>query len=97
MVSRQHCVGVLDAPEAALIATMGLVQGVGQAMTEMLGASGVLLLNASGPYSGQSVDHLHVHVVPCWPDDDAEFWPADRSAHRDIPDAHLLLAAGLRP
>ncbi|WP_216844115.1 HIT family protein [Phytoactinopolyspora alkaliphila] len=33
-------------------------------------------LNASGPHSGQSVAHLHFHVVPRWPDDDADLWPS---------------------
>lgn len=64
-------------------------------MTTALGATGVNLLNASGPASGQSVDHLHVHVVPRWPDDGAAMWPTDRSAHAPIDDVHLRLAAGL--
>jgi histidine triad (HIT) family protein len=95
VVPRQHSVGLLDASPEALAATVELAQRVAQAMTRSLGATGVVVLNASGPFSGQSVDHLHVHVVPCWPDDEAEFWPADRSAHPDIPDVHELLAAEL--
>ena len=95
VVSREHFVGVLDASPAALGATTELVQEVAQAMIRALGATGVVVLNASGPSSGQSVDHLHFHVVPCWPDDGAEFWPGDRSAHPDIPEVHQLLAAHL--
>ena len=95
VVPREHFVGVLDASPAALSATTELVQEVAQAMTRALGATGVVVLNASGPFSGQSVDHLHFHVVPCWPDDGAEFWPGDRSAHPDIPEVHQLLAAHL--
>ena len=90
---RHHCVGVLDAPPAAWRATTTLVQRVARAMTTALGATGVNLLNASGPASGQSVDHLHVHVVPRWPDDGATMWPTDRSAHAPIDDVHLRLAA----
>jgi histidine triad (HIT) family protein len=93
VVPRAHCVGVLDAPADVLAATMALVQQVSQAMTRALDATGVVLLNASGPHSGQSVDHLHVHVVPRWPDDDADLWPADRSQHAEIPDVHEVLAA----
>lgn len=95
VVPREHCVGVLDASPAALATTMALVQQVSQTMTRVLDASGVVLLNASGPHSGQSVDHFHIHVVPCWPDDGADFWPTDRSTHAPIPDAHEQLAAAL--
>ena len=95
VVPRHHCVGVLDAPPHAWNATTTLVQQVARAMTTALGATGVNLLNASGPASGQSVDHLHVHVVPRWPDDDATMWPTDRSAHARIDDVNLRLAEGL--
>lgn len=95
VVPRHHCVGVLDAPPDAWHATTTLVQQVARAMTTALGATGVNLLNASGQASGQSVDHLHVHVVPRWPDDGATMWPTDRSAHGRIDDVHLRLAAAL--
>lgn len=78
---RLHFVGVLDVDSQVLHATLKLVQRVSRAMCSELGATGVVLLNASGPHSGQSVDHLHFHVVPCWPDDGVTFWPEDRSQH----------------
>ncbi len=96
VVPTAHCVGVLDASPESLAATTALVQRVSVAMTEALGATGVVVLNASGPFSGQTVGHLHFHVVPRWPDDEAELWPSDRSSHPPIPDAGELLATVLR-
>lgn len=98
VVPRVHCVGVLDAPPDALAATTALVQRVGVAMTTALGATGVVVLNASGPHSGQSVAHLHFHVVPCRPEDGVTLWPQARSGFRfpsDAPDPHEALAREL--
>ena len=95
VVPRRHCSSVLDATADVLLATSLLTQRVAGAMQRGLAATGVVVLNASGPHSGQSVDHLHFHVVPCWPDDDADFWPRDRSAHPAIGDVHHVLAREL--
>jgi len=95
VVPRAHVVGVLDASRDALIATTLLTQRVARAMTDALHATGVVVLNASGPHSGQSVNHLHFHVVPCWPDDGAVFWPSERSTHPPVEDVHHVLARAL--
>jgi histidine triad (HIT) family protein len=82
VVPTQHSVGVHDATRESLAAVMVLVQKVAVAMGSALGAPGVNLLNASGPGSEQSVDHLHVHVVPRWSDDGFSTWPPGRSSKR---------------
>ncbi|MER7837776.1 HIT domain-containing protein [Streptomyces sp. NPDC096040] len=91
VVPTRHYGDVFDTPHDVLTTTMELVQRVAGAMKTALGASGVNILNASGPGSEQSVPHLHFHVVPRWLDDGISTWPAGRSEHElaGDPDARL--------
>lgn len=74
-----HVVGVQDASPPDLTETIALVGRVSRAMSSTLGATGVNVLNASGPGSEQSVPHLHFHVVPRWEGDGFTTWPTGRS------------------
>lgn len=93
VVPREHAVGVQDVSPQGLAAAALMVQQVARAADSALGASGVCVLNASGPGSGQTVHHLHFHVVPHWPDDEYYAWPG-RSSDRPTP-AGIDVAARL--
>jgi histidine triad (HIT) family protein len=96
VVPRRHAVSVLDANESVVIATAALVRRVSRAMVAALDATGVVVLNASGPGSGQTVPHLHFHVVPRWDDEEATLpWLRQRSARTLEGPAERLLAASL--
>lgn len=68
VVPRTHVPDALaDADVLASLAPA--VTATGRLLTERLGASGLNVLSSVGADAGQSVHHLHVHLVPRYADD----------------------------
>jgi histidine triad (HIT) family protein len=78
---KRHVGDLFDATNTDLQPVILGVQAVADALRSALDASGVNVLNASGPNSDQSVLHLHFHVVPRWEGDGLRTWPVGRSKH----------------
>jgi histidine triad (HIT) family protein len=92
VVPVEHNADLFSADPESLSATIALTQRVARAMRAAIGATGVVILQASGADPGQSVPHLHFHVVPTWGDDGTTHWPARRSAHQVDGDPYAELA-----
>ena len=56
--------GLLDAEPQALSALIGTVQRVGRAVKAAFAADGLTVFQYNEPAGGQTVFHLHVHLVP---------------------------------
>ena len=57
---------LLDADPAALAAVMPLVQKVARAAKQATGADGIRLAQFNEAPAGQTVFHLHFHVIPVY-------------------------------
>lgn len=55
---------LLDADPSTFGPLFTVVQNVAQAVKRAFGADGVTILQFNEPASGQTVYHLHVHVIP---------------------------------
>jgi histidine triad (HIT) family protein len=55
---------LLDAKPETLASLMPVVQLVARAVTETFNADGVTILQFNEPAGGQTVIHLHIHVIP---------------------------------
>ncbi|KQX42734.1 HIT family hydrolase [Devosia sp. Root436] len=72
--SRGHCLvipkapsrNLLDADPATLSAVMPLVQKVAKAVRAATGADGIRLAQFNEAPAGQTVFHLHFHVIPVY-------------------------------
>lgn len=56
--------GLLDADPAVLAALIASVQTVGRAVKSAFDADGLTVFQYNEPAGGQTVFHLHVHLVP---------------------------------
>ena len=93
VIPRAHADDALAADDADLAACVALAARVARAQEAALGAEGVNLLSSSRAAAGQTVFHLHVHVLPRVAGDGfAVPWPV---APGD-PEAIAALAARLR-
>ncbi len=57
---------LLDVEPEALIAIMSTVQRVARAVKLALAPDGIVVTQFNGAPSGQTVFHLHVHIIPRW-------------------------------
>ena len=75
--SRGHCLVVsktsrarnlLDVEPDVLCKLMSDVQRIGRAVVAALNPDGVVITQFNGSPAGQTVFHLHVHIIPRWID-----------------------------
>ncbi|MSS45242.1 HIT domain-containing protein [Cutibacterium sp. WCA-380-WT-3A] len=63
VISRKHVTSVLD-DDGELARISPMVTKVARRLVDSLGASGVNIMSNAGEVAGQSVHHLHIHVIP---------------------------------
>jgi histidine triad (HIT) family protein len=63
---RAHARNLLDAEPEALQAVIMTVQRVARALRAALNPDGVFVAQFNGQVAGQTVFHLHFHVIPRW-------------------------------
>ena len=64
VLPKEHFKDSTEAPEALLGHVMAVGAAVGEAEMRAFGADGFNLIQNSGEAAGQSVFHLHLHVIP---------------------------------
>lgn len=68
VVSKRHAADILAEP-AVTASLARAIKAVGELLLARLGADGLNVLSNVGEVSGQSVFHLHVHLIPRYADD----------------------------
>jgi histidine triad (HIT) family protein len=71
VVPRAHVAAVEELEPAAAAALFEAVLHLAGPVREALGAAGTTIGINNGAATGQTIPHVHVHIVPRWPDDGA--------------------------
>lgn len=66
VVPKEGAENILDLSADGLSAMMATVQKVAKAVDKALEPDGILLKQYNRPAAGQSVFHVHFHIVPRW-------------------------------
>jgi histidine triad (HIT) family protein len=64
VIPKAEAESLFDLPPDALSATILTTQRVARAVKKAFDAPGILIAQLNGPAAGQSVFHIHFHVVP---------------------------------
>ncbi len=73
---KAHHADLFSVPAEILENIFAVVQKVALHYRKAIGATGVNLLHASGVSAGQSVPHLHFHLIPRFENDGLDAWPS---------------------
>ena len=64
VVPKKHCTNILDVEETELNHVMNVVRIISNHYVDDCGFKGINIINNNNEIAGQSVFHLHVHIMP---------------------------------
>lgn len=84
VVPKKHFKNLLDCDNETLSAVMETVKKVSNHLVDNCGYEGVNLLNCTDESAGQTVPHLHIHIIPRKNGDGVNAWPNFTGAKEEL-------------
>lgn len=84
VVPKQHYDHILECDDETLAHLIKVVKMLALRITEKLDAKGVNILNNTHEAAGQTVNHLHFHIIPRYSDNDAIVIQFNESEKQDL-------------
>lgn len=85
IIPKQHYQTIISIPEDDLFGLSKVIKRLASAVRETMNAEGLNILQFNGTVAGQTIPHLHFHLIPRYKDDGFNFgWP-----HKQLPDEEM--------
>lgn len=91
IIPKKHFENILDIEDEELNNVMKATKKVAELVKKKLNADAINVLHASGVEAGQTVFHIHFHVVPRFKNDGVQMWPHHRAGKIDLKAVHEKL------
>lgn len=69
ILPKNHFANLLEADDDVLAKALPIAKRIANRMKEQLNCAGVNIVQNNGEAAGQTVNHLHIHVIPRYEDD----------------------------
>lgn len=86
---------LFDTPPEALAETIKATRKIAAAVKEVTEAPGVMIAQLNGPAAGQTVFHLHFHIIPRWEGVDMKLHARDMAPADELEPLQKAIAAAL--
>ena len=84
VIPKKHVTNILDADETTLENVIKTVKKVSKHYTQNCGFEGVNIMNANHESAGQTVFHLHFHIIPRKTGDGVDAWPKFDGSNEEL-------------
>ncbi|MBE5934872.1 MAG: HIT family protein [Lachnospiraceae bacterium] len=84
ILPKTHATDIFDLDEVIASKIYVVAKKLAKAVKEVTGCDGVNVLQNNGEAAGQTVFHLHMHVIPRWNDDNIKILWEQTEVEKDV-------------
>jgi len=78
LIPREHVATIWELQDSTASHLAQAAVGLARAVRDATGAPGLNIIQSNGESATQTVTHVHIHLVPRWPDDNlGRIWPPE--------------------